>query len=212
MDKNQTKQQKAQKQIRRQNVLEALKEVGNSTGKSVKEDLLRESAREFMNQILGMKPRKKFSGDMEPGKEIVVNDVKTGKQEQADKLKKQLGFERQIRQEEKNILEKQNQNLRLELHAITTEIAKIAHSTPQLARQVEIATIQAPANPGVYHLIFFERILEFVRSFRKNIESANAWLGAANKRAQKKTFWGQYKKHGGKRLLSSEDYLQRSAG
>ncbi len=213
MDKNQTKQQqKTRRQIRNQNVLEAVRDIGSSTVDQAKNELLKKSAMEFMNQVMGRMPKKHFSGEIERGKDVVVNDIKTGKQEQTDKLKKQLGFERQIRQEEKTILEKQNNNLRLELQAITTEISKIAHSTPQLARQVEIATIQAPVNPGVYHLVFFERILEFVRSFRKNIESANAWLGAANKRAQKKTFWGQYKKHGGKRLLSSEDYLQRSAG
>ncbi len=212
MDKSQGTKQKAQKQIRRQNVLEALKEVGGSTAKSVNNDLLKESAREFMNQILGMRPKRHFSGEMEPGKAVSISDVTSGKQEANDKLKKQLGFERHLREEEKTLLEKKSNELRLQLHAITTEIAKIAHSTPQLAKEVDVAIVQAPANPGIYHVVFFEKMLAFIQSFRKNIESASVWLGAANKRAQKKSFWGMYKKHGGKRLLSSEDYLQRSAG
>ena len=92
------------------------------------------------------------------------------------------------------------------------EVVTLAQSTQDLAQEVEIAAIQAPANPGIYHLVFFERLLEFITSFRKKIENAGHWLSAVNKRADKKNYWSIYKKHGSKFLLSPDHYLQRSAG
>jgi len=61
-------------------------------------------------------------------------------------------------------------------------------------------------------LIFFEKIIEFIRNFRKNIDSASTWLQSSNKRAEKKNFWAMYKKKGSSFLLSGESYSQRSAG
>jgi hypothetical protein len=72
--------------------------------------------------------------------------------------------------------------------------------------------MQAPIEPGVYHLIFFEKLLEFIKSFRKNIGQAKVWLQSSNKRAQKKNYWASYKKHGGKFLLAADHYVSRSAG
>ncbi len=102
----------------------------------------------------------------------------------------------------------------MQLHAIMEEIKNIAAATPQLAEELEIANIQAPVNPGVYHLVFFEKILSFVQSFRKNITEASSWLHAVNGRAKKGgNVWGSnYKKGKGSYLLSAEHYVQRSAG
>ena len=72
--------------------------------------------------------------------------------------------------------------------------------------------MQAPVEPGVYHVIFFEKLLEFVKSFRKKIEDAAVWLHATNSRAEKKNYWSRYKKHGGKFLLAADHYLTSSAG
>jgi len=72
--------------------------------------------------------------------------------------------------------------------------------------------IEAPAQPGVYHIVFFQKVLEFLTSFRKKIEEAATWLSATNKRAEKKNYWSMYKKKGSSFLLSPDHYLQRSAG
>jgi hypothetical protein len=92
------------------------------------------------------------------------------------------------------------------------EVYELAKTTQGLGEQVEVATMQAPANPGVYHVIFFEKLLEFVKSFRKKIENASLWLHSSNKRAEKKNYWTMYKKKGSSFLLAPDHYLQRSAG
>lgn len=204
------------KKIRQPNPLEALKDIGSSTTKSLTNDLFAEGGKDFMDQILGRSkfprfPQQERSGEIMPGEKIQMSEVLSGEHEQKAKLERQLSFERQMHAEEKALMERKSQELKMEVHAIMQELQSLAQVTPKLAQEVQIAAIQAPVNPGIYHVIFFEKLLEFLKSFRKKINDASVWLHAANKRAQKKGFWAQYKRHGGRRLLSSEDYSQRNA-
>lgn len=208
-----TKQQKA-KQLRRANVMEAFKDLGGNTAKSIGNDVLKQTSQEFLKQLFGQmkQPARKASGELQPGQKMEPNKALSGEQAIADQAKKQLGFERQIHQEEKVLMEKKSRDLALQIHAITQEMQKIAHSTPKLAQQVEFASIQTPVNPGIYHLVFFEKLLEFMKSFRRKIENANMWLAATNKRANKRNFWNQYKQQKGQALLNPETYSTRNAG
>src|SRR3989344_1701611 len=196
------------------NVLETLR---TDLGGAVAGTLANEAKRlpgDFARQLFGfnMPPR---SGEIPRGGEISMDKVRSGEQEIQEKLEKQLAMERMLRAEEQELRTRHEQELKLQLKAIMQEIQAITSQTPQLVEEVEIATFQAPANPGIYHLFFFEKILEFMRSFRKKIQNANEWMHAANARAAKKggNTWGShYKKHGAKYLLSGEHYLTRSAG
>jgi hypothetical protein len=210
MDKNQS--QKPQKTIKRSSVLENLKDVSGNTGKVLKKDLVQGVSEEFINQLLGRKPEKKYSGDITPGESLEFEDIFSGRREQTMKLEKQLVLERKLREAEKVRSERKGNELKLQLQAIIEEVAALAQNTQELAEEVQIATMQAPIEPGVYHLIFFEKLLEFIKSFRKNIGQAKVWLQSSNKRAQKKNYWASYKKHGGKFLLAADHYVSRSAG
>ncbi|CAN5328570.1 hypothetical protein BH10PAT1_BH10PAT1_3820 [soil metagenome] len=204
--------QQRQKQVRQANILEALKDIGGNTGKTIKEDLFKEGSAEFMRQLLGLAPKKKFSGEISKGENLVVGDVFSGKQEEVKKAQKQIRFERRILEEEKAAIENKSNDLKLRLHAITQEIQGVVLSTPKLARQVEVASLTATNAPGIYHVMFLEKILEFLKSFKKDIESASNWLAATNKRANKRNFWNQYKTQKGTALLNPETYNSRSAG
>ena len=210
MDNKQS--QKPQKTIKRSSVLENLKDVGGNTGKTLKKDLVQGVSEEFINQLLGRKPEKKYSGDITPGESLEFEDVFSGRREQTMKLEKQLSLERKLREEERVKSERKGNELRMQLKAIIEEVAALAQNTQELAEEVQIATMQAPIEPGVYHIIFFEKLLEFIKSFRKNIGQAKVWLQSSNKRAQKKNYWASYKKHGGKFLLAADHYVSRSAG
>jgi hypothetical protein len=107
---------------------------------------------------------------------------------------------------------KRTNELKIELKKIFDEISSLAKATQNLSEEVQIATLQAPVEPGTYHLVFFEKLLEFIKSFRKKVEEAAIWLHATNKRAEKKNYWSMYKKKGSSFLLSPDHYLQRSAG
>jgi len=204
---------KAQRQIKQSSVLESIKDVGVSTAKTVKKDLLQGTSKDFIQQLLGNYPTKRASGEVFPGESLEFDEVLNGKHAENIKLKRQVQLERGLRQEEEQRSNKKANELKLQLNAIMQEIEALAETTQELGDEVKIAIMQAPIEPGVYHIVFFTKMLEFAKSFRKKINEAVVWLHAANKRAEKKNVWGQrYKKHGAKFLLSSEHYLTRSAG
>jgi hypothetical protein len=204
--------QKSQKRITHKNVLESLKDIGGSTSTSLKEDLIKKAPENIMEQLFGPRPARKYSGEISPGESLEFEEIFSGKLKEAQNLRKQLAFERKLREEEKVRVEKKSNELRVNLQALISEVTVLAETTQNLAEETQIAAMQAPVEPGVYHVIFFEKLIEFIKSFRKKIEEAAVWLHASNKRAEKKNYWARYKKHGGKFLLAADHYLTRSAG
>ena len=190
---------------------ETLQGIGSNTIDSLTKDLGRGIGSEFFKQLLGQE--RIINGSLTPGESVSMEAVMSGRFEEEKKLKNQLAKERQMRIDEQIISQKKQSELRVQLSALTSEVGKLAHSTQGLTQEVQIAAMSAPVEPGVYHVIFFEKLLEFLQSFRKKIDNASYWLGSYNKRASKRShqFWGQVKIGGGKRLLSAEDYSQRAA-
>lgn len=212
-DKN-NKQRRIQN-ARKANMLESFSEIAGGTAKSFKKDLLSPLPGEFAKQLFGQFPnneKRSVSGDIVVGESLEVSELLSGTYEENKKLKQQLAFERRIKEEEQSRVKKRQEELKIEVYTLVQEIQKLAKNTQNLDEKVKIAAAQAPANPGIYHVIFFQKLIEFVRGFRKKIEQATVWLNAANERANKKNYWSMYKKHGGKFLLSGEHYNQRSAG
>ena len=204
MDKAQ--KPKYQKAVRNANVLESLKGASG--------DLLKGTSEDIFKQLFGKVPERKHSGEISPGESVDFKDIYNGQREENLKLKKQITFERQLSYEQNRLIENKSNELRVQLQALMQEVAALAKATGGLSHEVKIAAIQAPANPGIYHVVFFEKLLEFIRSFRKKVDNAEVWLASSNKRAGKKNFWSTYKGKGGggSFLLSPDSYLQRSAG
>jgi uncharacterized FlgJ-related protein len=200
---------KNKKQLAKPNPLEALKQDVGATAKQMRQEAS-EISRSFTDHVFG---RRSFQGEIVPGEALEMSKVYSGEHKETQKLRKQVRLERRLIEEERIRVEKKSNELKLQLKVLQEEIITLADKTEDLAEETKVAAMQAPAEPGVYHVIFFEKLLEFIKSFRKKIEEARVWLHAVNKRAQKKNVWGQrYKKHGAKYLLSGEHYLTRSAG
>jgi len=196
----------------RRNVVESLKDLGGDFG-AQSSDLLKSTSEDFFKELMGIKaPETKRSGELKAGESVEMSAIISGKEEENKKLRVQISLERNLASDERRLSEQKMQELRLQLQAITVEISKLANSTGNLAAQAEIAMMEVPVNPGVYHVLFFEKVLEFLQSFRKRIDEAVVWLGSTNKRAEKKNYWSMYKKKGSSFLLSPDHYLQRSAG
>lgn len=197
------------KHPRAKSPLEILREIGIETASGFKKD--------FEKQVLGkdekMPEKKNFSGEIMPGEALEIKEVYTGKRENEEYYYKKTIMLKELREQDKITVEKRTNELRIQIKAIHEEIIKLAHVTPELSREVDIAAFQAPVEPSTYEMFFLERLFEFIKSFREKIEDSYVWLSTANRRAAKKNVWGQnLKKHGSKYLLSAEHYLQRSAG
>lgn len=210
MDKNQ--KQKAQKAARTANVLEQLKDIGASTGKQMKEEFLHKAPSDFMDQIFGPRAGKNYSGEIMAGEALELKEVYTGQYQEKVKLQKQLTLERKLRREGEVRVEKRANELKIQLKVLMEEVYELSQATQDIGEETKLAAMQAPVEPGIYHVIFFEKLIEFIKSFRKKIDETVVWLKTTNKRAEKKNYWARYKKHGSKFLLSADHYLTRSAG
>lgn len=203
---------KSQNLVTRQNVLETLKDIGSSTGGQTK-DLLKGTSEDFFRELLGLNRSKvKRSGEMSPGESLSMKDILSGTEAVKEKERKQIKFENTLLSEEAKVSREKGNELRVELQAVMNEVNKLAESTKGLAEATRAASMSAPVEPGIYHIRFFESLLEFLQSFRKRIDLAVTWLQSSNKRAEKKNYWNTYKKKGSSFLLSPDHYSQRSAG
>lgn len=203
---------KSQNLITRQNVLETLKDIGSSTGGQTK-DLLKDTSEEFFRELLGLSRSKvKRTGEISPGESLSMRDILNGSEAVKEKEKKQIKFENTLLAEEARVSREKGNELKVELQAVMSEVAKLAQSTKGLAEATRAASVSAPVEPGIYHIRFFESLLEFLQSFRKRIDLAVTWLQSSNKRAEKKNYWSQYHKKGTSFLLNPESYSQRSTG
>ncbi|HUC94676.1 MAG TPA: DUF5660 family protein [Candidatus Saccharimonadales bacterium] len=206
-----TKKKSAQA-ITRQNVLESLKDLGSGATNQAG-DFLKDTSEDFLKELLGLsKPKVKRSGEINPGESLQMNEVISGKEEENKHLRAQISLERQLSADEKRVSQEKSGELKVQLQALMQEVQKVAASTQNLAEVTQVSMMTAPVEPGIYHISFFQNVLEFLQSFRKRIDYAATWLQSSNKRAEKKNYWSMYKKKGSSFLLSPDHYLQRSAG
>lgn len=196
------------------NFVESMRDIGQGTVATLKDDLVKETSKDFIRQLLGLgRPKTSASGEIQLGQSIEIDQVIESQTEENRALQAQLILERTRRQSQEQYVTRQTQELKLQLKALQSEVEEVAKETVQLSQEIKIATLQTTVEPGVYHIVFFEKLLSLIKSFRKKINQANLWIQSANKKASKRrTFWGQVAKSGAQRLLSNEDYSQRSAG
>ena len=199
---------------RSQNVLEALKDIGGATAASARQDLLKGTSEDIFKQLLGRypTPQRKVSGELSPGETLEMDKAYSGEQQRATQERKQLTFLNKLKDEETRMVEREKGELKLQLNALQQELLKLMEVTQDIAQETQVAAMSAPIEPGVYHIRYYEKLLEFIKSFRKQIGGAAMWMAESNKRAQKKNYWSKYKKSGSKFLLSADHYLTRSAG
>ncbi len=208
-----TGDKKKAQQIAKKSVLESLKDLGGGATDSLKNDLFKQTSEDFFNELMGLpKAQEKRSGEIAAGESLQISQVLSGKEEENKKLKAQISLERQLSADQNRLSQETTNQLKVQLQALTSEVQKVAVSTGNLAEATQVAMINAPANPGIYHIIFFEKVLAFLQSFREKIDQASVWLNSSNKRAEKKNYWSMYKKKGSSFLLSPDHYSQRSAG
>ncbi len=207
-----TDQKKKTQQLRTRNVLESLKDLGIGAG-SQTGDFLKNTSEDFFKELMGFSvPKGKISGEIAAGESLQMSEVMTGKSEENKHLRAQISLERQMNNDERRVSQEKTNELRVELQIIMQEVQKVAVSTENLAEVTQVTMMTAPIEPGVYHISFFQSILEFLQSFRKRIDMTATWLQSCNTRAEKKNYWSMYKKKGSSFLLSPDHYLQRSAG
>jgi len=204
---------KNQKNIRNQHVLEALKDIGASSVKTFNKDMVGAMPQDILRQLLGRElPQRKISGDLRPGESVEMDKAYSGEQETIIKERRQLQYLNKLKDEELQLVRERSNEVKIRLNNLQQELLVLTQSTGKLAEETQIAVMSAPVEPGVYHINFIEMLIEFVKSFRRQLSDAGVWMAGSNERAQKKNYWSKFKKHKSKFLLAPDHYVTRSAG
>jgi hypothetical protein len=195
----------------------AARDITTGVVNSVKNDLLENSISSAWKQLLltnAENADKKASqmqamaGDLEEGEEVNFSrserriDIDPG----IDYKEEILHFERKSMQIEKGQL-----NQRVE--QIMIELKQLSKSVKGLETQVrDVDTNMMPAAPGKYHETFFEYLLTVLRNARTRIEDSSNWLNVVTKKASKRGYWGNAKKHGTSYTLSADRAVSQQVG
>lgn len=111
------------------------------------------------------------------------------------------------------IIQKDITETKQKLDAIRQELQALSKSIRGLQQEIQTAVMEMPANPGVYHMNFFEQLRHLLKGIRERVDDSRVWLSAWNTNVKKKRgYWGMYKKHGTTFGLSNERSLATQAG
>ena len=95
---------------------------------------------------------------------------------------------------------------------IKEEVKRIEEqNNMMIAQTAKITVEQLPDNPGIYHVRFFEWLLNLFRDIRKKVSESASWLSIARGK-QKKGYWGMAKKKGTSFTLSGERTASTQSG
>jgi hypothetical protein len=181
------------------NVLESLRGIGTSVGKTVVKDVLAQGGNDVLSSIFGSLPK---SGELKQNQYIEFSK-NTEKAPQAQPRKAET-FQTVSRMDEMEVRKK--------IDAIRAELKALSQSIKGLRQEISKTVLIAPVDPGIYHLNFFEHLKSYLHIMKEQVDDSRTWLSAGNSRKAKKGFWGQYKKHGTSFGLSNERSIATSAG
>lgn len=175
--------------------LEALQELGKGVVSEAKIQV-KNIVTQDLPQSFGL------SGDLQPDQPVSIESLH----------KTETRFSNRL-QEERMIYLRSEQETKHQITALLQEIQLLAKTTGLMAQEVQVATMQAVVNPGVYHRTFFEQLRTFIKDIRAKVTESRNWLATHSARSSKKNYyWGQVGASGSKFMLSSERYMVTSTG
>lgn len=152
---------------------------------------------------LGFKP---FADEKTPHRD-------NSNQEFEQLFQKQIFQAETVKREELVVFSAKEQETKNKVATLLAEVKKLSQAVGKLESQIDNTASIAPVNPGVYHETFFEKLISFVKSMTKNVNSASNWLSTSSSKARKNPYyWQQVKKSGSNFYLSQERYMSTQAG
>ncbi len=190
------------------NFLEAFKDIGTSTVKSFAKDVVGGTAKTAINSLTGVsnhdnQPQSQENLDFEEMLRIRENQVRKQERTRFDVIKR----------EETVIFSRQQQEVKLQIESIQTQIQALGQEQVGLMKEINKAAFNAAVSPGIYHKNFFERLLGLVSLARKKISESRSWLSLHNQRLGKqKGYHANVKKSGTSYMLSGERTVATQTG
>lgn len=173
------------------------------------------------DQILGIpdskeKQTKNQEKLMIEGQEISLAEFQEKNSEEKEEkreIEAGIDYARQIVHAGERAVNRENQEIEVQLKEIMAEIKKLADSSKELQMQFkDVAVEQHAATPGKYHKTFFTWLLSVIRTARMKVEDSEAWLKALHSKKQSREYGAMAKKHGTTFSLSNERVVATQVG
>jgi hypothetical protein len=194
----------------------AASDIASGVVTSVKDDLMEQSVSTAWKQLLSNAKKleqqaydaAKTSGDLQEGEEISLS-----KKEKKIEVEPGIDYREEILHFERKEMQVEKGQLNQRVEQIMIELRQLSGSVKQLEVQVRDVDMNVmPITPGKYHETFFEYLLAMLRNARTRIEDSSNWLGIVSKKASKRGYWGNAKKHGTSYTLSGERVVAQQVG
>ncbi len=176
---------------------EQVKTIGTGLKRSIKRDLITNSAKTAWNQFWGFHNNENF--------EHFPSLPKTERKE----AQKQAAYETK---REFIVFTAQERAVSQEIEAIRKELMAVIKAVKEVDFEIEKTVMAIPVKPGVYHVRFLERIKRILRLVREKLENSRTWLKLANTKRKQKHYWFLYKKKGTSFGLSNERTVATQIG
>jgi len=188
--------------------LEAFRDLGSDLASTATDNLVKPGLGDIKNELF---PFTRPGSAPEP----TIPQINNFDREKAFEARYRSRLQRTeiVHREEKILFTRQQKETQRQVNMLQEEIKKMAKTTGDLAKEVEVASMQNIPVAGDYHVNFLTRLRKLIASLRSQIQESSYWLASWNKKAQKRNFyWGQFKKSGSKFMLSADRYMATQAG
>jgi hypothetical protein len=193
----------------------AARDITTGVVNSVKNDLLENSISSAWKQLLltNEKINQKsssvsMSGDLQEGEEINFQ-----RSEKVVQIEAAIDYKEEILHFEKKTTQVEKGQLNQRVEQIMLELKQLSKSVKVLETQVKDVDMgMLPQVIGKYHENFFEFVLSSLRNARIKIEDSTNWLTAVGRKASKKGYAANAKKHGTSYTLSADRAVSQQVG
>lgn len=167
-------------------------------------------------EILGLtdsKEKQKYvSGDLQEGQELNLQELAEKKHEKRE-IEPGIDYSREIVHIGEQAVNRENQELEMQLREIMAEIKKLADSSKELQMQFkEVAVEQHALKPGKYHKNFFQWLFSVIRTARMKVEDSGAWLAAMHSKKKSREYGALAKKYKTSFTLNNERTVATQVG
>ena len=181
------------------NVLESLRGVGSSVGKTIVKDVIVQGGNDMLWSILGGSPK---SGELQQNQAI---EFSTTPEETPAVHTRSVESHQTLRRSE-------DAEVKQKIEGIRAELKALSQSIKNLRQEISKTIMEVPVDHGIYHLNFFDHLRSYLIAMKQEIDDSRTWLSAFNTCKAKKGYWAQFKKHGTSFGMSSERSIATSAG
>lgn len=203
---NSLKKKKRQEII--DNPIEAISNLTSDFTQSAGQDLFSGMAKSAADQIFGT--NSSSIGELSPNQELQMDTLNQNGIESNEIL----SYQSLRKNTERSVFSYQeSEKVKQEISQLLKEIKLLIKSTRELTGEVEKAVMeQMPADPGTYHLNFYEWLILMIKSLRERVDESASWLRMFKSKKKQKQYWNMYKKHGTSFGLSSERNIATQVG